>query len=147
MAPLFSYYYHLTDFSYWTTVLLELWFGWFLLFHYRFIAILICLVSSIPPLLCCYYELVDFFYCTTVLWRLWFGWIFLLHDYFMAVTIWLIFCIPPPFNWKYDLADFFYSNTVLLLPTPSFCRKTISLLLKFDWFLVFRHRLHCYMPD
>ena len=76
IAPLF-YCIGLADLFYFTTVLLQLWFGWSLLLYHCFIAILVGLISSIPPLFHFNDDLVDFFYSTTALLLWWFDWFLL----------------------------------------------------------------------
>ena len=66
MALLFCYNFCLANFSYCTTVLLELWFAWFLVLHHCFIANMSWLISSITPSLNCIFYFADFFYSTTV---------------------------------------------------------------------------------
>ena len=82
--------YNLADLFYCTTVLLEVWFGWFLLLHDCFIAIMSWLISSITPLFYCNYDLNYFFYWTTVLLQLWVGWFLLLGHCLIAIIISLI---------------------------------------------------------
>ena len=88
------------NFFYCATFLLQLWFGWFLLFHDYFISIIIWLFSSIPPPFNWNYDLADYFYGTTVSLQIPFSWFFLLHHCFIKIMIWLIFCT----------ARLFYSN-------------------------------------
>ena len=66
--------------------------------------------------------------CTTVLLQLWFSRFFLLHHCIIAIMNWLIVSIET-------------LSYCCYVSTRSFCRKTISLVLKFGWFLVFRQRL------
>ena len=135
----------MADFFCGSTVLLELWFGWYLLLHLSFFAIFNWLIFFIPPLFYCYYELADCFCCTPVLLQLLFGWFILLHDYFIiiitsliflfhhhliAIIIWLISSMAPLSYYNYDWADFSYCTTVLLQ-------------LLFGWFLRWDHCFYC----
>ena len=97
-----------------------------------FIAIMIRLISSIPPPFNCIHYLVDFFYyladfyfnyhsvaffdSTTVFLGLRFGWFYLtsITPLLIVIMIWLICSLAPFFYWNYDLACFFYFTIVLL---------------------------------
>ena len=116
IAALFYWNYGLLEFLSCTIVLLEYWFGWFLLYHHYFIAIwvgrllllghclidiIIWLISSIAALFYFNYHSIAFFYSTTVFLRLRFSWLYLTS-------------ITPPFYCNYDLADLFSCTTILL---------------------------------
>ena len=103
---------------YHTTVLYQLWFGWYLPLHHCFIEITIWLISFIAPLFCCNYDLVDLFYCTTVLLRLWFAWVLLLQDGCIAVINWRPSCFAPLFTANMILLilfDFYHTTALLQL--------------------------------
>ena len=81
-----------------TTVFLGLRFGWFLLLHHGFIALMIWLISSMVLLFSYNYHLADFSYSATVLLELWFGWFLLLQHYFISIIIRLLSFVPPLFS-------------------------------------------------
>ena len=138
----------MADVFYCTTVLLELWFGLFLLFqlfhcnyyladsvwllsHHCFVSTMIWLISSLAPLFYWNYDLIDFFYCTTVLLQLWFGWLVLLHYCFIAIMICLSSSVARRVYCSYKLAAF-------LLCTTVYCKYDFA---DFIWLLSY----HCFI--
>ena len=105
--------YNFADFLYSDIVSLQLWFGWFLLLHHCFIAIMIWLISSMVPLFNIKFDLAVFPYWTTVLLPLRFG------RFYLTLVSRLLYCI-------YDFADLF-------------CCSTVWLQLSFGSFLLFHH--------
>ena len=97
LTAIFYWSCDLASFLCFTTVWLEILFGWFYL-------------TSITPLFYINYDFPDLFYCTTILLHFWFGMFLLLHDYFIASIILVISSIAPLF-----LLQLWFSWFLLLL--------------------------------
>ena len=149
--------YNLADFLFYTTVLLQLRFTWFLLLHHCFIGIMTWLISSIAPLFLLqiwvgWFLLFHHRLIALIIWlispiaplfllRLWFSWFLLLQYCFIEIMVWLISSVAPLFYWNFDLADFSYTTTILLLfGLAAFVYWATVLLTRwFGWFLLLQH--------